>query len=204
MANVNAGTNILFMLFTAKVVEDRSVGKILLRVGGIGFAFVIVCLVIPSLQPIAPFFALSTLLIVIVTAIIYRGNIASYELVNDLFVFEDGMQICRILFPYNEITQLSFEFQSYQHETDYRLARTNEPQSFGIGNNLSFTYRNQKFKYQFYLQNRQHYIQFVQMLEQLYEHQVSFGERNLKGKTFLMRNVNDQQLQSLKSHYHYK
>ncbi len=192
------------MLFTAKVVEDRSVGKMLLRIGCIGFAFMIVCLLIPSLQGIASFFGISTLLVIIITAIIYRGNIASYQLVNDLLVFEDGMQICRILFPYKELTQLCFEFQSYQHEADYRTARTNESQSFGIGNNLSFIYRNQKFRYQFYLQNHQHYVQFVQMLEQLYEHRISFGERNLKGKTFLMRNVNDEQLQSLKSHYHYK
>ena len=192
------------MLFNAKVVEDRNAGKILLRVGGIGFFFVIVSLVIPTFQSIAPFFAISTLLIVTVTAIIYRGDVASYEMVNDLFVFEDGMQICRILFPYKELTQLNFEFQSYQHETDYRVARTNEAQSFGIGNSLSFMYRNQKFRYQFYLQNHQHYVQFVQMLEQLYEHKINFGERNLKGKTFLMRNVNDEQLQSLKSHYHYK
>lgn len=193
----------LFMLFNAKVVEDRNAGKMLLRVGGIGFAFVIVALVIPSLQIIAPFIAITTLLIVIVTAIIYRGDIASYEMVNDLFVFEDGMQICRFLFPYSELTKLSFEFQSYQKNVDYRQARTHELQSFGIGNNLSFVYRNQKFKYQFYLQSHQHYVQFVEMLEQLYDHRINFDERNLKGKTFLMRNVNDEQLQSLKSHYHY-
>lgn len=191
------------MLFRAKIVEDHGVGKLLLRLGGIGFIFILISLAIPSLQSISPFFAIALLLTVFITAIIYKGDLSSYKMVNDIFVYVDGMQICRIQFPYTELSKLQFEFQSYQNATDYRVAKTGEPQSFGIGNNLSFIYRNQKFSYQFYLQSRQHYVQFVQMLEQLYNHKISFEEKNLKGKTFLMRNVNDDQLQSLKKHYQY-
>lgn len=191
------------MVFSAKVVENRGVGKLMLQIGVIGFVFIIVSLLIPSLQSITPFFAVALLFIIIIIAIINKGDVSSYKMVDDLIVFGDGMQICKIIFLYNEITNLHFEFQSYHDAIDYRLAKTHELQSFGIGNNLSFIYRNQKFRYQFYLQSRQHYVQFVQMLEQLYYNKISFEEKNLKGKTFLMRNVNDDQLQSLKKHYHF-
>ena len=189
------------MLFTAKLVEDRPAGKIMIGVAATGIAFIFISILIPELNDLVPFFFTTLLISVGVMAIIAKGDLSNYKLINDFTVFVDGMQISQLVFPFQELSELSFEFQSYQEVEEIYNGGRRGYKSYGLGNNLSFNYRNQAFHYQFYLQSRQHYVAFVRMLEVLYEHQVSFSEKNLQGATFLMRNVDAEQLQLLQRQY---
>ncbi len=192
------------MLFSAKLVEDRPAGKIMIGIAVTGIAFIFIAILIPELNDLVPFFFTTLLVSVGVTAIVAGGDLSNYKLVNDLQVFPDGMQISNIIFPFKEISDLIFEFQSYQEvEAVYNNQgqKTKGYKSFGLGNNLSFMYKNQRFHYQFHLQSRKHYIVFVKMLEVLYENNIQFSEKNLDGPTFLMRNVDEDQLQLLKLQY---
>jgi hypothetical protein len=191
------------MLFSAKVMEDRAAGKIMIAASFVGVVFILLGMLLPSLNDTVPFFIVGMVVFVVVMSILFKGDLSSYRLANDLYIYVDGMQISKLIFPFAELSELKFEFQSYQENDNYRTQPKRTRQSYGLGNNLSFTYKNQHFHYQFFLQSRQHYVSFVQMLEQLYEHGIGFSETNLKGKTFLMQNVNEEQLVLLKRRYHY-
>ena len=192
------------MLFTAKVVEMNTTGVMLIKVGVVVFVFVAISLFTPSLAFLVPFFLLAMLALIIITAVVTKGNLSSYILENDLIVFDTEMQICHLIFPMNEIRNLQFEFKSFNgmiyptYETETDLANS---QNYGLENIISFLYKKQRFEYRFYIQSQQHFYSFVQMLEQLYVCHVTFKERNWKGHTFLMQNVNAKQYQQLMRKY---
>jgi len=188
------------MLFAAKVVEPNANGTMLIKVGVVALVFIVITLIVPSLGFLAPFFLLAVLLLVIITAIVTKGNLSSYKLENDLVVFDSEMQICHIVFPMDEVTGLKFEFKSFNgmiyptYNTETDLANSRD---YGLDNRISFRYKKQYFEYKFYVQSQQHFFNFVQILEKLYESHVPFEEQNWKGKTFMMQNVNELQYEKL-------
>ncbi|MEO7313465.1 MAG: hypothetical protein ABIX01_23990 [Chitinophagaceae bacterium] len=191
------------MLFAAKVVERNASGAMLIRVGFVTLTFVLVSMSVPSLSFLAPFFFVTMLLLIIITGIVTRGNLSSYKMENDLYVFDSELQICHLVFPMAEVKELQFSFDSYNGMTSNTNRTGNDSNSFGLGNRLSFRYKKQFFEYDFYVQSQQHYHHFVQMLDMLYIGHINFEERNGKGKTFMMHNVTDEQYQKLKSKYAY-
>ncbi|MES2776634.1 MAG: hypothetical protein V4722_20825 [Bacteroidota bacterium] len=195
------------MLFATKLVESNATGMMLIKVSVLAMIFMFICLLLPTLSFLAPFFLVFLLILIIGTAIFTKGNLSSYKLENDLVVFDTEIQISQIVFPMDELKELKFYFMSfngmrfptYETETDIGSSR-----NYGLENRISFRYKKQKFDYKFYVQSQQHFHSFVQMLEQLYVSHINFGEQNWKGKTFLMQNVTEEQYQHLMRKYqHY-
>ena len=192
------------MLFAAKVVEKGVIGLTIITVGVITFIFIIPTMIIPSLEYLTPFFLAALILFVIVAAVVFKGDVSSYKLENDLYIFDSEIQICHIVFPMDEVQELKFSFRSfygmifpgYDTEPDPAYSR-----SYGLDNRISFKYKNQHFNYKFYIHSQQHFFQFRDMLEQLYIQQVVFEENNYQGKTFMMHNVNDAELRILQRKY---
>jgi hypothetical protein len=182
-------------------VEDQPAGKLMIRVAVVGVIFIFLGMLLPSLQDIVPLFIVGLVLSIIVMAIITKGDLSSYKIVNDIHVFVDGMRIKQLVFPFDEVSKLSFEFQSYHEAETYHNRGKRGQKSYGLGNGLSFRYRQQNFTYQFYLQSPQHYKAFVNMLEILYENNIPFSENNLHGPTYLMQNVNNDQLALIRRQY---
>ena len=191
------------MLFASKVVEDNAAGITMIRIGIIGIVFIIVSLLIPTLNGITPFFVAALVLSVVVAAIVYKGDLSSYKMEKNIYVFEEEMQISGFVFPLNELTKLKFSMGSYSNMNALGLGESEEKKNeYGTENDVSFHYKSQDFKYQFYLKNEKHFHQFINMLEQLYLNKVRFEEKNFKGKTFLMRNVNEEQYRVLIRKYY--
>jgi len=190
------------MLFASKVVEDNTAGITMTRIGIIGIIFIMVSLLIPTFNALTPFFVAGLILSVIIAAIVYRGDLSSYKMEKDIFIFDEEMQISGFVFPLEELSKLEFSMGSYSNMNALGLGESEQKKNeYGISNNVSFHYKSQDFNYQFYLKNQQHFHQFINMLEQLYLNRIHFKEKNFKGKTFLMRNVNDEQYKVLTRKY---
>jgi len=190
------------MLFAAKVVEPNANGVLLFRLAMIAAVFIIVSMSVESLNFLAPFFLAAALLMLIISAIFSKSDLSSYKLEKNLIIFDDEMQISGFVFPVKELSKIHFVYRTYCNLDEYTPKRNKlEKNDLGLNNELSFVYKKQQFNYDFYIQSYNHYLNFVNMLEQLYLYQVSFTEENYYGKTFMMRNVDDVAYEQLKRKY---
>jgi len=198
------------MLFATEVVSVNNKNVTVQLVVLFGFLAFMISLLVKSLQAYSGYIILAVVVSAVLTVGLSKDSLEAYTLEDEFFVNEDHLIVSNLVFPFSEIADLDFHFKafrnmrqhSYDTDPDVNVSAARGTDVYGVSNIVSFQYKKQTFRYQFYVQNHAHFLQFVAMLEQLYVLQVNFTESNWNGKTFMMGNVNAHQYHEKKSMYH--
>lgn len=197
------------LLFSTQLVTTNKKGIWVFLIGTFGFLAVIVCIIVPSLMQYTGYLLVASLVGIAIGFVVTKGDVASYHMNEKLLVYTEHIAMNNFVFPFTEIKNLEFVFcsfqgmrkYSYEPDPDADLKYTHGTQVYGIDNSISFVYKGKTFNNNFYVRNQQHFFQFVQMLEQLYIHKISFTEKNWHGPTFMMNNVSNEKYRNLKRQY---
>jgi hypothetical protein len=194
-------------LFSAKVVGINNYLLSIMLFAFIGGCIVLLLIMLTPIDGQLACYIFLVIILLTVVAVLFSKNGLSIKTSNEkFFVYEDHLEIGQLIFPFIELADLEFSFTSFvrmkkhAYEPNPEADYENDVED-GTNNSVSFLYRNQTYNYSFLVESQQRFFVFVQMLEQLYMNQINFLEKNWYGKTFMMRNVTDEQYQELKQAY---
>ena len=180
------------MLFITKIVSfsRRNVHIKLLAL--LGFVIFEISLFVVEFQVYSGYILAVLMSSIVMAAIFSKNSLAPYSLEKDMVVYEDRFVISNIIFPFQEIKNLDFHFvafkgmsaSSYYADSEADVKITSGTRVHGIENVVSFQYKNQHFAYQFYVNGRKHFLQFISMLKQFHALHINFTENNGLWKTW--------------------
>lgn len=165
--------------FTAPLVTANKSKAITVCIIGVVIAFISIPAFIVSLNPalIAVFF-LGGIGTATVGAIMAKGNVSVYKIEQDqFFIFtERYLQIGLVVYPLNEVSALNIYFHSYNNQSPggYYTEHSGEVM-YGIGNTVSFTYKDMKIFVEFFVSNKQQADAFFEMMEFFKREGIKFG-----------------------------
>lgn len=136
--------------------------------GGCLFMFSIIFLVIPVVEKIGFILAVSGILIALIAALAGGGK-GAIEVDTERVSFnDDSIMIRSVVYPYNEISDLSFYYDSFYSQSSYGYFTENAGRiEYGMGNRLNFVYKGVSVQVSFFLANEFHANAFFLMLKQL-------------------------------------
>lgn len=130
--------------------------------------FSIIFLAIPAVEKIGFILAVSGILIALIAALAGGGR-GAIEVDSELLSFnEDAIVIRSVIYPYNEISDISFYYDSFYSQSSYGYFTENAGKiEYGMGNRLNFTYKDVRVQVSFFLGNENHANAFFVLLKQL-------------------------------------
>ena len=185
------------MIFKAQMVSYQTKGLTIMAMGMVVFLVLLLAFIYPPLQSYAAPIIMVVMVGIMITVWWQKGDSAAYNLEKEFKVYEDRFEIDNFIFPFTELSKIDFHFKGfkgmqpnatdvYASENTWQTAIQSE---YGLNNKITFYYKSQTFQYNFYLQDRNHFLLFVKMLQTLYENGIVFTEQNNYGKTFMMGNI---------------
>ena len=193
------------MQFRTKLVISRRNKRAYVAYAGLFVAASSLLLVfIPSLSDDIPYVFGTGIGIVIIGAIIARGDVRNYGLsADDLLVSPEGISIGAVFYPLRMVSDLDFNVEAYNGMYVNDGAMVSGSKSDGMTNELSFVAGGQRVKCGFYLESMEHVQQLGLLFDALYQRHIPFVEHNRNTRTYMLKVLNERELEEFKRRYGY-
>ena len=158
---------------------------------------------IPSLNSYYPYVFGVGIGIVVIGAVIARGDVRSYGLSDEeLIVGTAGIKVGGIFYPMKMIKAMEFNVEAYDGLYVNDGAMVSGSNSDGMTNDMKFESGGAVVKCGFYL-SRQHVQQLAGVFDEFYQLHIPFVERNRSTRTYMLRVLNEKELEEFKRKYGY-
>ena len=158
---------------------------------------------IPSLNSYYPYVFGVGIGIVIIGAVIARGDVRSYGLSEEeLIVSTAGIKVGGIFYPMKMVKNMDFNVEAYDGLYVNDGAMVSGSNSDGMTNDLKFESGGAVIKCGFYL-SRQHVQLLAGVFDEFYQLHIPFVERNRSNRTYMLRILNERELEEFKRKYGY-
>ena len=193
------------MEFRTKLVIKRKNKRAYLAYAGLFIAASSLLLVfIPSLSDYIGWVFGSGVAIVVIGAVIARGDLASYGLSDeDLVVDGRGIRVGEQYYPLQTVSNLDFNVEAYAGLYVNDGAMVSGANSDGMTNGLSFEAGGKSVNCGFFLESKVHVQQLALIFNEFYERRIPFIERNRSTRTYMFQHLNAQELAEFKRRYGY-
>jgi hypothetical protein len=194
------------MEFRTKLVVSRRNKRAYLAYAGLFIAASSLVLVfIPGMNGYIPYVFGGGIAIVVIGAVIARGDVRSYGLSEeDLVVSASGFTVGPIHYPLQMVRGIDFNVEAFNGMYVNDGAMVSGSNSDGMTNSLTFESGGAKVECGFYLHSKEHVQQLAALLSELYERHIPFVERNRSTRTYLFRVLNERELEEFKARYRYR
>lgn len=160
---------------------------------------------IPNMQDYIPYVFGGGIAIVVIGAVIARGDIRNYGFSEEeLVVAPEGISVGAMHYPLRMISDMDFNVEAYDGLYVNDGAMVSGSKSDGMTNDLSFRAGGAKVKCGFYLNSKIHVQQLGLVFDEFYKRRVPFVERNRSVRTYLFQHLNETQLEEFKARYGYR
>ena len=193
------------MEFRAKLVISRSNKRAWLAYAGLFItASSLVLVFIPSLSYYIPYVFGTGIAIVIIGAVIARGDVRRYGLSEeDLVVSVSGISVGAVTYPMRLVSHLDFNVEAFNGMYMNDGAMVSGSYSDGMTNTLSFQSGGAKVECGFYLADKQQVQELAALFNEFYERHMPFIERNRSTRTYMFRVLTERELEEFKKRYGY-
>jgi hypothetical protein len=193
------------MEFRTKLVVKRKNKKAWLAYAGLFIAASSLILVaIPSWSDYIPYVFGTGIGIVVIGAIIARGDVTTYGLSEEeLMVNLAGISVGARHYPLNQVRNLDFDVQAYAGMYVNDGAMVSGSNSDGMTNSLTFEAGGAVVDCGFFLENPLHVQQLGLLFNEFYERHIPFIERNKSTRTYMFQALSDRELVEFKRKYGY-
>jgi hypothetical protein len=194
------------MEFRTKIVVSRRNKRAYVAYAGLFIAASSLLLVfIPGMNGYIPYVFGGGIAIVVIGAVIARGDMRSYGLSNeDLVVSADGITVGAIHYPLTMVRDINFNVEAYNGMYVNDGAMVSGSNSDGMTNSLTFESGGAKVDCGFLLQSREHVQQLAVVFAGFYERHIPFVERNRSTRTYMFKVLNPRELEEFKARYGYR
>ena len=190
---------------TRLVVKRRNKKAYVAYVGLLIAASSLLLVFIPSAQDDIPYVFGGGIAIVILGALIARGDVRNYGLSDEeLIITSDGISVGSMHYPFSMITDMDFNVEAYNGLYVNDGAMVSGSKSDGMTNDLSFKAGGARVSCGFYLHNQQHVQQLGLVFHEFYVRKIPFVERNRGRQTYLFQFLEGKELQAFKERYGYR
>ena len=193
------------MEFRTRIVIKRKNKKAYVAYGGLFIAASSLILVfIPSMQDYIPWVFGVGIAIVVIGAVIARGDVANYGLSEEeLVVSGAGISVAGQYYPMNQLKNIDFNVEAYAGLYVNDGAMVSGANSDGMTNGLSFEVGGTTVDCGFFLQNKLHVQQLAMVFNEWYERHIPFIERNRSTRTYMFQHLTERELVEFKKRYGY-
>ena len=194
------------MEFRTKMVITRRNKRAYVAYAGLFIAASSLVLVfIPSLGYYIPYIFGTGIAVVIIGALIARGDVRDYGLSEeDLVVSSTGITVGAIHYPFRLVSHIDFNVEAFNGMYVNDGAMVSGSNSDGMTNSLTFETGGAKIDCGFYLDSKEHVQQLGVLFSEFYERHIPFVERNRSTRTYLFRVLNERELEEFKTRYRYR
>jgi hypothetical protein len=194
------------MEFRTKLVISRRNKRAYIAYAGLFIAASSLLLVfIPSAQDDIPYVFGVGIAVVVIGALIARGDVRNYGLSPDeLVVTPEGITVGSMYYPIQLVSEMDFNVEAYNGLYVNDGAMVSGSKSDGMTNDLSFRAGGGKVACGFYLGSKEHVQQLGLLFDEFYRRRVPFIERNRSRRTYLFQHLNEKQLEEFKARYGYR
>lgn len=193
------------MEFRTKLVVRRKNKKAYVAYAGLFIAMLsLVMAFIPATQDYYAYAFGIGLAVVIIGAVIARGDVSNYGLSEEeLVVSENGITIGGQHYPLNQISKMDFNVEAYAGRYMNDGAMISGTSSDGMTNQLQFESDGKTVVCGFFLSSQTHVFELGGVFDELYVRHIPFIERNKSTRTYLFQILSEQQVVEFKRRYGY-
>jgi hypothetical protein len=194
------------MEFRTKLVVSRRNARAFIAYAGLVIAASSLVLVfIPGMNGYIPYVFGGGIAIVVIGAVIARGDVRSYGLSDeDLVVSASGITVGAIHYPLSMVRDIDFNVEAFNGMYVNDGAMVSGSNSDGMTNSLTFVSGGAKIDCGFFLQSKEHVQQLGALFSEFYERHIPFVERNRSTRTYLFKVLNERELEEFKARYGYR
>jgi len=194
------------MEFRTKIVVSRRNKRAFVAYAGLFIAASSLVLVfIPGMNGYIPYVFGGGIAIVVIGAVIARGDVRSYGLSDeDLVVSSAGITVGAIHYPLPMVRDIDINVEAYNGMYVNDGAMVSGSNSDGMTNSLTFVSGGAKIDCGFLLQSKEHVQQLGLVLSEFYERHIPFVERNRSTRTYLFKVLNERELEEFKQRFGYR
>ena len=194
------------MEFRTKLVVSRRNRRAYIAYAGLFVAASSLVLVfLPGMTGYIPYVFGGGIALVVIGAVIARGDVRSYGLSNeDLVVNAGGITVGAIHYPMRLVSGIDFNVEAFNGMYVNDGAMVSGSNSDGMTNSLTFETGGTKIDCGFYLDSKEHVQQLGAVFSEFYERHIPFVERNRSTRTYLFRVLNERELDEFKARYRYR
>jgi hypothetical protein len=190
---------------TRIVVRKRNKRAYIAYTGLVIAASSLLLVFIPNMEDYIPYVFGVGIAVVIIGAVIARGDVRNYGLSPDeLIVSHAGITLGPMHYPLTMITEMDFNVEAFNGLYVNDGAMVSGSKSDGMTNDLSFRAGGSKIKCGFYLDSQQHVQQLGLVFHEFYTRHIPFVERNRSRRTYLFQFLQGRELEEFKARYGYK
>lgn len=143
--------------------------------------------------------------VVVIGAVIARGDVRSYALSEeDLVVSAVGITVGAIHYPLRLVSHINFNVEAFNGMYVNDGAMVSGSYSDGMTNSLTFESGGAKVECGFYLASKEQVQLLALLFSEFYERRIPFIERNRSIRTYTLRVLNERELEEFKAKYGYK
>jgi hypothetical protein len=165
----------------------------------------LVLVVIPGMSGYIPYVFGGGIAIVIIGAVIARGDVRSYGLSEEnLVVSPAGITIGAVHYPMRMVSEMDFNVEAFNGMYVNDGAMVSGSNSDGMTNSLTFQSGGAKVDCGFYLESKEHVQQLAALFHDFYERHIPFVERNRSTRTYMFKVLNERELEEFKRQYGYR
>jgi hypothetical protein len=193
------------MEFRTKIVISRRNKRAYIAYGGLLIAASSLLLVfIPSLDSYIPYVFGAGIAVVVIGAVIARGDVRNYGLSGEeLIITTDGIKVGALFYPMRTIQSMDFNVEAYDGLYVNDGAMVSGSNSDGMTNELKFGSGGVTVKCGFYLGSKQHVQLLALLFDTFYQRHIPFIERNRNTRTYMLQVLNEKELDEFKKKYGY-
>lgn len=159
---------------------------------------------IPPIQDYYPYVFGGGIAVVVIGAVIARGDVRNYGLSPDeLVVSPEGITVGSVFYPLRMVRNMNFNVEAYNGLYVNDGAMVSGSNSDGMTNDLTFESGSGRVSVGFYLESKAHVQQLGLVFEAWYRAHVPFIERNRGRQTYLFQHLSGVELEEFKRKYGY-
>jgi hypothetical protein len=193
------------MEFRTKIVVSRRNKRAYIAYTGLFIAASSLLLVfIPSLNDYIPYVFGTGIAVVVLGAVIARGDVRNYGLSGeDLVITTEGIRVGDIFYPMKMVQGMDFNVEAYAGLYVNDGAMISGSNSDGMTNQLKFESGGIPVKCGFYLDSKQHVQRLGLLFDTFYQLHIPFIERNRNTRTYMLAVLSEVELEEFKRKYNY-
>src|SRR5258708_5474056 len=193
------------MEFRTKLVVKRKNKRAYVAYAGLGIAMSSLVLVFfPSMEDYLGWVFGTGIAIVVIGAIIAKGDVMNYGLSEEeLVVSLDRILIGGQSYPMNQVSKMDFNVEAYAGRYMNDGAMIAGTSSDGMTNHLHFEFNGISVKCGFFLRNKEHVLELGGLFDGFYQRHIPFIERNKSTPTYHFQILSEPQVEEFKRRYGY-
>ena len=159
---------------------------------------------IPSMNDYIPYVFGGGIAVVVIGALIARGDVRNYGLSGEeLVVSTEGIKVGDLFYPMKMVHNMDFNVEAYAGMYVNDGAMISGSNSDGMTNELKFESGGATVKCGFYLGSKQHVQELGVLFDEYYKSHMPFIERNRNTRTYMLAVLSGRELEEFKRKYGY-